>query len=350
MKQLKYISFFFLTSLLLFSCSEKGLTPTQPEIDSNTDKNVKSGTSSSQPRVRYDDLDDHSEFVVEGRRWFDDNLTYFFSNGTADISGNQEQQSVEDAFDLWADNSPLTFTEVNYESQADIVILWATGAHGDGNPFDGVSGVLAHVFFPPPNNGSLAGDAHFDDAETWTLSERSNSSQPIDLTTVVAHEIGHSLGLGHSQVQVALMFPFYSGSHRFLAQDDIDGIQEIYPLNVGIYGPVFANSGQTLHYSAEVKFADDAVNYQWYYRATANGQWYADGNNESTYQTSFYDPPGGGVTEAGVKVEVSSAGETATSAQLVSVLNSGGCQSFTQNKNAVSSDSLGTSTDFLIPC
>ncbi len=95
--------------------------------------------------------------------------------------------------------------------------------------FDGLNGVLAHAFFPPPNGGTLAGDMHFDDSETWTLAERPvPSGQPIDLVTVAAHEIGHSLGLDHSNVACALMNAFYTGSHRYLSQDDINGIQSIY--------------------------------------------------------------------------------------------------------------------------
>jgi Matrixin len=39
------------------------------------------------------------------------------------------------------------------------------GAHR----FDGVSKVLAHTYFPPPNGSTAAGDAHFDQAEKWTL-------------------------------------------------------------------------------------------------------------------------------------------------------------------------------------
>ncbi len=167
-------------------------------------------------------------FVVSGT-WGRNNITFSFLNGTADIANDDERNAVRQAFQLWADYANLNFTEV--ANNGDIRVSWQVGDHGDGNPFDGLNGVLAHAFFPPPAGGTtaLAGDVHFDDAENWTMAERPvPSGQPMDLVTVAAHEIGHALGLGHSDVACALMNAFYNGSHRYLAQDDIDGIQSIY--------------------------------------------------------------------------------------------------------------------------
>lgn len=50
----------------------------------------------------------------------------------------------------------------------------------------------------------------------------------FDTFTVLLHELGHSLGLGHSSDSNAVMFASYSGARRTLSADDIAGIQAIY--------------------------------------------------------------------------------------------------------------------------
>lgn len=53
----------------------------------------------------------------------------------------------------------------------------------------------------------------------------------VNLFLVAAHEFGHSLGLAHSDVRGALMFPVYSyqNPETFrLPADDRRGIQKLY--------------------------------------------------------------------------------------------------------------------------
>lgn len=155
--------------------------------------------------------------------WDKTTIRYFFANGTDKIAGDREKELVRDAFDLWADQTPLTFYEATSASDADIIVRWAAGNHGDGDPFDGPGDVLAHASYPNPYAERQV-FLHFDDAERWVDSE----TDDIDLLTVAAHEIGHTLGFDHSDDPNALMYPSYSGPHRFLGQDDIAGAQDVY--------------------------------------------------------------------------------------------------------------------------
>jgi hypothetical protein len=63
------------------------------------------------------------------------------------------------------------------------------------------------------------------------LAKIANQTDAV-LKVIVAHEIGHVLGLGHSQDSSALMWYTAGGkTNALLSQDDVDGISYLYPRN-----------------------------------------------------------------------------------------------------------------------
>ena len=59
----------------------------------------------------------------------------------------------------------------------------------------------------------------------------STGSSPfaINVETVGLHEFGHLLGLAHSTVRKATMYPSYSRADTTLHNDDIEGVSTLYP-------------------------------------------------------------------------------------------------------------------------
>lgn len=139
------------------------------------------------------------------------------------------------AFERWSAATPLNFSETTSFYTADIKIGFFRGDHGDGEPFDGVLGTLAHAFSPP------SGRFHLDLDEDWVITgdiSTSSVTSAVDLESVAVHEIGHLLGLGHSSVEEAIMFPTISSRTKKveLASDDVLGIQSLYGANPSYNG------------------------------------------------------------------------------------------------------------------
>ncbi|HVF42374.1 MAG TPA: matrixin family metalloprotease [Pyrinomonadaceae bacterium] len=170
----------------------------------------------------------YSSYKLTNSKWDKTTIKYRFESMTRDYPNCEV--AIRRAFDLWSSASGLAFVEVFDRREADINILWATGSHGDGEPFTDPN-VLAHASLPGRDT-----QIHFNDALVWTNEVRGDSTGAKDLVTIAAHEIGHALGLDHSNNPDALMYPTYFKSHRHLDADDISGIQALYPKQDDILG------------------------------------------------------------------------------------------------------------------
>ncbi|MBF6297259.1 RICIN domain-containing protein [Nocardia amamiensis] len=193
-----------------------------------------------------------------GKTW----LTYAFDTGTADIAGDDERRAVRNAFITWAAAAPLAFTEVAPNQHPDVLIRWSDANCGDTIMTGGDWG---HSDYPPGcgyYGNALPRPVHFNDQLTWSIVAAVGS---LEVERIALHEIGHILGLQHSDVPGAVMAA--NAISSTLTNDDVEGIRKLYPPT----GPLFAkHSGMCLIIERHSRDnGADAI--QWNYFTSKNG-------------------------------------------------------------------------------
>nr|XP_057945444.1 72 kDa type IV collagenase [Doryrhamphus excisus] len=137
-----------------FSLQETG------EVDAKTVEIMK------KPRCGVPDVANYN-FFHRKPMWQKKDITYRILGYSPDLDEEVINDAFFRAFKVWSDVTPLSFNRL-MDGEADIMINFGRNEHGDGYPFDGKDGLLAHAFAPGPGIG---GDSHFDDDEQWTLGE-----------------------------------------------------------------------------------------------------------------------------------------------------------------------------------
>lgn len=175
-------------------------------------------------------------------------LTYSFENmfdgglkgpDNVPLPASLIRGSIEEALRIWASYAPLNFIEVpddglDYSTSTQYGQLRFRHIYINGpDPPDPAPPVAkAQAYFPP--GPQYAGDVEFDHSDPW---QASGTLHVPDVLGAAIHEIGHTLGLDHTNDSSANMYWIF---HRFqglgtsqLFPDDIAGIQAIYGVGHG---------------------------------------------------------------------------------------------------------------------
>ncbi len=180
------------------------------------------------PRCGLPDVDDRLA-AVAGCRWPAPELTWAFGPASTDLAPPAARAAVDRAFRTWQAAVPVTLRPAGAGEPPDVSVEWRPAADPDHRM---VGGVVAHADFPGACaliTDTLPKPLHFDDSETrWV-----DGAVPgrVDVETVALHEIGHLLGLRHSPVRAAVMFPNVpvGRTARVLHPDDLTAAGALYP-------------------------------------------------------------------------------------------------------------------------
>lgn len=169
------------------------------------------------PRCAHPDVDPEQQdptrkFAFLSAAWPRTNLNYQIINSTPDLPGQTVSNVFAAAFATWTANSPFTFT-ISTPGIADIRVHFMREPGCE-------AGKDACAQRPP------FGNIRFDEDMQWTDGV---IGAPHDLRTWALHEIGHALGLAHSSIRTATMYPLLNGRDHSLDRDDIVAINARYP-------------------------------------------------------------------------------------------------------------------------
>ena len=144
-----------------------------------------------------------------------------FNDFDSFITLDSFREEVTESFAAWENTADIRFQLVPDSAEVDIRLGW-------GN-LDGEGGVLGQATVP--SSGALSKViVLFDVDEDWFLDGDSPPDQ-IDFSSTAVHEIGHAIGINHSEKSQALMNASYSTIIFELQPDDKEAAILIYGEN-----------------------------------------------------------------------------------------------------------------------
>lgn len=164
--------------------------------------------------------------LLEKAKWDSNVITWSMANDQETAEGGEYEADVKNAFATWAAASGLTFEEVSNSSPSDISIGFAD-LNTDSSGVIGYTSLKEHEGIMSKANIQLE-DPTKNALITGSDGELIYARTDVDLSQVLLHEIGHSLGLAESTDSASVMYYELGAGNRILDHTDLAGINLLY--------------------------------------------------------------------------------------------------------------------------
>ena len=171
-----------------------------------------------------------SAYSLNGSTWPQAQMTYVVNAANLDLSGLAAETAVRAGADAWLQQTGV------------FRFIYGGSSSQTTNTFDSVNLVLfrnassgsaiATTYWWTSGGRIVDADVVFWDGAFTFFAGTSGCSNGFYIEDIAVHEFGHALGLGHSTLAAATMYPSTSAcnvQNRSLDTDDIAGAWAMYP-------------------------------------------------------------------------------------------------------------------------
>ena len=176
-------------------------------------------------------LDRVAAYVVSGPKWPTSAVPYLVNPANADVTPQAALAAVQAAAAAWSLQS-LADVQLQYAGPTDSTVFDYDAANRVFFSNESSGGTIAVCQWWYIGSEIVDADIKFYDGGFKFFTGTAGCASGMFVEDVGTHEFGHFLGLGHSNVGSATMYPtisYCSQSGRSLDADDVAGIEAIYP-------------------------------------------------------------------------------------------------------------------------
>jgi hypothetical protein len=173
-------------------------------------------------------------YVLNGPKWGTSQVPYYTNPANLDVSESAATAAVQAGLATWGSQSNANFS-FYYMGRTSGTTLAYNGKNEIffRNASAGSTVAETHWWYDTATNRLLDADIVFWDGGITFFTGSSGCSGGVYIEDVAAHESGHALGLGHSAVSTATMYPTMGWCStvggRTLDPDDLAAVEKLYP-------------------------------------------------------------------------------------------------------------------------